>query len=90
MRITDGKKDNTKEFLHGDPTEFWPFYFNSFYCCFGCCVLFWNPGIGTIYENYGDAYFDESDLMDIKAVSTLGITKEDVSAVGNVKGSGKG
>ena len=34
----------------------------------------------------GDAYFDESDLMDIKAVSTLGITKEDVSAVGNVKG----
>lgn len=33
----------------------------------------------------GDAYFDESDLMDIKAVSTLGITKEDVSAVGNVK-----
>ena len=37
----------------------------------------------------GDAYFDESDLMDIKAVSTLGITKEDVSAVGNVKGGGK-
>ena len=37
----------------------------------------------------GDAYFDESDLMDIKAVSTLGITKEDVSAVGNVKGVGK-
>lgn len=25
----------------------------------------------------GDAYFDESDLMDIKAVSTLGITKEE-------------
>ncbi len=63
--------------------------FQFFYCCFGCCVLFWNPGIGTIYENYGDAYFDESDLMDIKAVSTLGITKEDVSAVGNVKGVGK-
>ena len=37
----------------------------------------------------GDAYFDESDLMDIKAVSTLGITKEDVSAVGNIKGVGK-
>lgn len=37
----------------------------------------------------GDAYFDESDLMDIKAVSTLGITKEDVSAVGKVKGVGK-
>ena len=57
VRITDGKKDNTKEFLHGDPTEFWPFYFNSFYCCFGCCVLFWNPGIGTIYENYGRCVF---------------------------------
>ena len=37
----------------------------------------------------GDAYFDESDLMDIKAVSTLGITEDDVKAVGNVKGVGK-
>lgn len=37
----------------------------------------------------GDAYFDESDLMDIKAVSTLGITKEDVREVGKVKGVGK-
>ena len=34
----------------------------------------------------GDAYFDESDLMDIKAVSTLGITEDDVRAVGKVKG----
>ena len=34
----------------------------------------------------GDAYFDESDLMDIKAVSTLGITENDVRAVRKVKG----
>lgn len=37
----------------------------------------------------GDAYFDKSDLMDIKAVSTLGITEDDVKAVRNVKGVGK-
>ena len=37
----------------------------------------------------GDAYFDKSDLMDIKAVSTLGITEDDVKAVRNVKGIGK-
>ena len=37
----------------------------------------------------GDAYFDESELMDIKAVSTLGITEDDVKAAGNVKGVGK-
>ena len=30
----------------------------------------------------GDAYFDKSDLMDIKAVSTLGITEDDVKAEG--------
>ena len=38
----------------------------------------------------GDAYFDKSDLMDIKAVSTLGITEDDVKAVRNVKRSWKG
>lgn len=37
----------------------------------------------------GDAYFDKSDLMDIKVVSTLGITEDDVKAVRNVKGVGK-
>ena len=34
----------------------------------------------------GDIYFDKSKLMDIKAVSTLGLTKSDVEAVGKVKG----
>lgn len=33
-----------------------------------------------------DTYFDRSKLMDIKAVSTLGITKEDVKAVEQVTG----
>lgn len=28
----------------------------------------------------GDAYFDGADLMDVKAVSTLGITREDIQA----------
>lgn len=37
----------------------------------------------------GDAYYDASDLMDIKAVSTLGITKDDVREIGKVKGVGK-
>lgn len=34
----------------------------------------------------GDAYFDGANLMDIKAVSTLGITQEDVKAVAKVEG----
>ncbi len=34
----------------------------------------------------GDAYFDEKNLMDIKVVSTLGLTKEDVKALEEVKG----
>lgn len=34
----------------------------------------------------GDAYFDQAELMDIKAVSTLGITDDDIAAIENVKG----
>lgn len=34
----------------------------------------------------GDAYFDSSDLMDIKAVSTLGITEKDIDAIEKVEG----
>lgn len=34
----------------------------------------------------GDAYFDGADLMDIKTVSTLGITADDIRAIGNVDG----
>lgn len=34
----------------------------------------------------GDAYFDEKNLMDIKVVSTLGLTKDDVKAVEKVDG----
>lgn len=34
----------------------------------------------------GDAYFDDNLLMDIKAVSTLGITEDDVEAVNEVDG----
>ena len=34
----------------------------------------------------GDAYYDESKLMDIKVVGTMGLTSEDVEALSSVKG----
>lgn len=34
----------------------------------------------------GDSYFDDADLMDIKAVSTLGITKKDINAMKEIDG----
>lgn len=34
----------------------------------------------------GDAYFDQAGLMDIKAVSTLGITENDIKALEKVEG----
>lgn len=37
----------------------------------------------------GDAYFDEKNLMDIKVVSTLGLTEDDLRALENVDGIGK-
>ena len=34
----------------------------------------------------GDAYFDESNLMDIKALSTYGVTQDDVNAILKIDG----
>ncbi len=34
----------------------------------------------------GDSYFDASELMDIKALSTYGVTQEDVRAMGELEG----
>lgn len=34
----------------------------------------------------GDAYLDDSSLMDIKAVSTMGITEDDIAAIEEVEG----
>lgn len=34
----------------------------------------------------GDVYFDKNNLMDIKAISTLGLTEEDIEAVSKVEG----
>ena len=33
----------------------------------------------------GDAYFDEKNLMDLQIISTLGLTKDDVDAIRQVK-----
>lgn len=53
----NGKKNNTQEFLHGDPAQLRTLYFNPFYCCSGSGILFRNQGIGTFYENYGRCIF---------------------------------
>ena len=34
----------------------------------------------------GDAYYDETNLMDIKVVGTLGLTEDDVAAIRKVDG----
>ena len=34
----------------------------------------------------GDTYFDESNLMDIKALSTYGVTQDDVDAISKIDG----
>jgi putative ABC transport system permease protein len=34
----------------------------------------------------GDAYFNKNNLMDFKLISTLGLTKDDVSEIGKVQG----
>ena len=34
----------------------------------------------------GDAYFDQHQLMDVKIMSTMGLTKKDVEAIGQTAG----
>lgn len=34
----------------------------------------------------GDAYYDESSLMDIKVVGTMGLTSDDVSSIESIDG----
>ena len=34
----------------------------------------------------GDAYFDETQLMDMKVMSTMGLTDKDVEALTELKG----
>ena len=34
----------------------------------------------------GDAYFDDSNLMDIRVISTLGLTEDDLKALEEVEG----
>ncbi|MGN0354235.1 MAG: FtsX-like permease family protein [Muricoprocola sp.] len=37
----------------------------------------------------GDAYFDENHLMDLKVISTMGLTEDDVSEISRVEGVSK-
>ena len=34
----------------------------------------------------GDAYFDKMNLMDVKVMGSMGLTREDIQAIGNVNG----
>ena len=34
----------------------------------------------------GDSYFDDSNLMDLRVISTLGLTEDDLSALGDIEG----
>ena len=34
----------------------------------------------------GDAYFDAHNMMDMKILSTLGLTEDDIKAIGAVEG----
>ena len=41
---------------------------------------------GPDMELSADAYYDETNLMDIRVLGTLGMTEDDVSAIGAVEG----
>lgn len=84
--ITYENETNEQRFLYGDPKESGaiPVYF--IYSGTGCCIFLRNRASEPDMRLTGDTYFDESNLMDIKALSTYGVTQDDVDAILKIDG----
>ena len=74
-------KPTSKDFLYGDPEEPGAISVYFIYSGTGRCIFSQNSCIGAGYETDGRCIFDESNLMDIKALSTYGVTQDDVDAI---------
>ena len=65
----------------------WDGLYQSFYRSIGCRILFWESvHQSQVCGSSADQYFDDSELMDLKVMGTMGLTKADIRA--NWKGIG--
>lgn len=74
-RILDGDpKKQIQVYLHSSDRGSWVAFFSGIQAS--------SPDM----RYSGDAYYDESDLMDIKVVGTMGLTSDDVSSIESIDG----
>ena len=79
------KKHFKKNFYVGKKDEK-PFYFYFSSCAFGNRFLFRHSCNEPDMQMSADIFYDESQLMDIRVMSTLGMTDDDVEASEDIEG----
>lgn len=62
--------------------DFSPF----FHCCHRNCVFSGIRAAEPDMRLSGDVYFDQSKLMDLQVISTMGLTADDLQAIREIKG----
>mgnify|MGYP000452964318 CR=1 FL=1 len=70
-----------KRFLYGDTKKPGTFFVDIFYSSIGRIIFSGIRASEPDMRISGDAYFDEKNLMDIKVISTMGLTKDDLHAI---------
>lgn len=92
MEMAGGVNEKTcaeKRFLYGDQTQPRAFPFHLFHRCDRMCLPFreYVPR-SRICVYSGDAYFDNKNMMDLRIISTMGLTEDDVKAASKAEGIG--
>lgn len=84
--ITYENETNEQRFLYGDPKESGAFPVYLIIVALGVAFFSGIRASEPDMRLTGDTYFDESNLMDIKALSTYGVTQDDVDAISKIDG----
>lgn len=77
-----------KRFLYGDQTQPRAFPFHLFIVAIGCAFFSGIRASEPDMRYSGDAYFDNKNMMDLRIISTMGLTEDDVKAASKAEGIG--
>ena len=82
------KRALRKDFYIGDQTQPRAFPFHLFHRCDRMCLLSGIRASEPDMRYSGDAYFDNKNMMDLRIISTMGLTEDDVKAASKAEGIG--
>ena len=75
-----------KRFLYGDQTQLGRFLSIFFIVAIGCAFFSGIRASEPDMRYSGDAYFDNKNMMDLRIISTMGLTEDDVKAASKAEG----